>query len=171
MSPALLLRLHRNGIVYPYWTVREARTHRLGLPLACAMLSMETGGGRMVFGHDRDSHGDCPGYGWGEVTKAKYLAFRAARDATGRSNGVGACQLTSRGLQDQADGLGGCWLPRANIAVGFHYLAGKIHELGLHAGVASYNGSGPAAQHYADELLAIAERFKRAGCGSVVGIY
>lgn len=169
--PAVIVRLRRSGIAYPYWTWREAKIQRLGLPLACAMLTMESHGGAMIFGHDRDALGPCPGYGWGTVTKARYAAFKTARDATGRSNGVGACQLTSPGLQDDADALGGCWKVRPNLAVGFKYLHDKIQEHGLEIGVASYNGSGPAADHYAQEVLAIAAWFKARHCGNVIGIY
>lgn len=170
-SPAMLLRLRRNGIVEPLWAFRQAHIARLGLPLACAMLMQETGGGRNVFGHDRDRRGPCPGYGWGDVTKANYLAFRRLRDLEHRSNGVGGCQLTSPGLQDQADGLGGCWLPRCNYAVGFHYLADGIRRLGLERGVASYNGSGVAAEAYSRRVLELARHFKAVGCGNVVGVY
>jgi len=171
--PALILRLRRQGMVEPFWTWRQARIARLGLPLACAMLMQETGGGRNVFGHDADAHGPCPGYGWGTVTKTRYLAFRHLRDLEHRSNGVGGCQLTSPGLQDAADKLGGCWLPRCNFAVGFHYLADHVrqHEYDIHAGVAAYNGSGPAADAYADRVLALAEHFKAARCGTLVGAW
>lgn len=170
-NPLLLLRLRRNGIVEPFWAWRQARIARLGLPLACAMLMAETGGGRNVFGHDADKRGRCPGYGWGNVTKANYLAFRHLRDLEGRSNGVGGCQLTSPGLQNNADKLGGCWLPRCNYAIGFHYLVDHIREHGLEGGVAAYNGSGPAATAYAHRVLSLAEHFKAAKCGSLVGIW
>lgn len=167
----MLLRLRKNGMVEPFWTYRQAHIARLGLPLACAMLMAETGGGKNEFGHDRDKKGPCPGYGWGKVTKANYLAFRHLRDLEGRSNGVGGCQLTSAGLQDDADKLGGCWLPRCNFAVGFHYMADHIRTLGLPLGVAAYNGSGPAATAYSRRVLLLAEHFKAAGCGTVVGVY
>jgi hypothetical protein len=167
----MLRRLRTNGIVHPYWTYREAHAQRLGLPVGCAMLMEETGGGTMEFGHDIDARGPCPGYGWGLVTKAKYLAFRHLRDVEGRSNGVGATQLTSPGLQNEADALGGCWTPRWNIAVGFRYLAGSIREYGLERGIAAYNGSGPAALAYAQRVIALAEHFKSRGCGTVIGVY
>ena len=177
--PALILRLHKNGMVEPYWTWRQAKIARLGLPLACAMLMVETGGGHNEYGHDSDKKGHCPGWGWGTVTKANYLVFRRIRDLEGRSNGVGGCQLTSPGLQDAADKLGGCWLPRCNFAIGFHYLADHIRkaqselgaDAGLVAGVAAYNGTGAAAQAYARRVLDLAEHFKAAKCGTVVGVY
>ena len=170
-SPLLLRRLKANGILSPYWTWRQARVARLGLPVACALLTDESSGGRNEFGHDSDSLGPCPGYGWGEVTEARYLAFRRLRDLEHRSNGVGPMQLTSPSLQDQADALGGCWVVRYNLAVGFHYAHDLMAEHGPRGGLVAYNGSGPAAERYADRVLELAARFKRAGCGTVVGIY
>jgi hypothetical protein len=170
VSPALLLRLKRHGIIYPLQTVRAQRAAKLGLPLACALLVMETGGGHNEFGHDMFGSQPAPGYGWGTVTKTKYLAFRYLRDIEHRSNGVGPGQLTSISLQDEADRIGGCWVPQHNMAVGFHYLHDLILEHGLHGGCVAYNGSGPAAQRYADHLLALAEHFKAAHCGSLIGI-
>lgn len=170
VHPLLLLRLRRHGIVYPLQTLRARTTAKLGLPLACAMLVMETGGGHNEFGHDSDAGGPCPGYGWGTVTKAKYETFKALRVKEGRSNGVGPAQLTSPSLQDEADRAGGCWIPQHNMAVGFHYLHDLIKEHGLEAGCVAYNGSGPAAERYGAELLALAERFKAEKCGSVVGV-
>lgn len=165
MTPLLGLRLRRAGIVHPAATVQRARAARLGLPVACAMLMQETGGGRNVFGHDPTIF-----VGAGDVTKARYLAYRAIRDRTGECQGVGPCQLTSSGLQDQADAAGGCWVPAHNMAVGFHYLHDLILEHGLAAGVAAYNGAGPAAQRYAVRVLALADHFKAARCGTVIGI-
>lgn len=173
MSPLLLLRLRRAGIRYPYWTVRMARKAGLGLPLACAFLMEETGGGQMIYGHDEDRKGRCPGWGWGAVTEENYAAFLRLRKLEGRSNGVGGLQLTSPGLQDEADRLGGCWKVRYNFAVGFHYVVGQIkgHPGNVRAGIASYNGSGPAAQAYADRILELAAHFKEIGCGHLIGIY
>lgn len=165
-SPILLDRLRRHGIVYPYATIRAARTARLGLPLACAILIQETGGGRNEFGHDPTIF-----VGAGDVTKGKYLAYRSLRDTVREFQGVGPCQLTSGGLQDQADRLGGCWIPRFNMAVGFHFLHGLIIRHGLDGGVAAYNGSGEAAQRYARHVVALADWFKAQGCGTVVGVY
>jgi hypothetical protein len=67
-------------------------------------------------------------------------------------------QLTSLGLQDRADQLGGCWQPGPNIRVGLEFLAGNIRRMGLRPGVVAYNGSGPAAQRYGDDVLARARQ-------------
>jgi NlpC/P60 family len=171
VNPALLVRMKLKGIVYPLATVQAAQVSKLGLPLACAMLWLESGGGHNEFGHDSDSEGPCPGCGWGEVTEAKYLKFRELRDAQHRSNGVGPAQLTSVSLQNEADAAGGCWVPKHNMAVGFHYLHDLIQEFGLEQGCVHYNGSGPLADAYGQRLLATAEAFKKAKCGNLVGIY
>lgn len=170
VSPLRLRRLSRAGIVYPLATVNAARTARVGVPIACALLTIESGGGRNEFGHDSDRLGPCPGYGWGTVTEARYQAFKKLRDKEHRSNGVGPAQLTSPSLQDEADAAGGCWIPQHNIAVGLHYLHDLIAEHGLRPGIVAYNGSGPAADRYADHLLELAYRFRAAGCGVLVGI-
>jgi hypothetical protein len=165
----LPVRLRRAGIVYPVTTWQIARIARLGLPLGCAMLMQESSGGHNEFGHDPTIF-----IGAGKVTKARYLAYRALRDHTGECQGVGSCQLTSRGYQDQADKLGGCWVPRHNIAVGFHALAGLIREHGLKDGIAAYNagpGNIQAGMRYAEHVLALAEHFKAARCGTVIGVY
>lgn len=168
---ALERRLAAAGFVYPSATLAARQAAKVGLPLALAVLMQETGGGRNVFGHDADHLGPCPGYGWGEVTKAKYLAFRHLRDTQHRSNGVGPMQLTSPSLQDEADKVGGCWIPQHNIAVGLHYLHDLIkRHHGLEAGVTAYNGSGPAAEAYAAHVLALAEHYKAEGLGTVVGL-
>ncbi len=166
----LLAKLKQQGFVAPQQAILNARTAaKLGLPVAAAMLMMETGGGRNEFGSDVDRLGPCPGYGWGTVTKAKYEAFLTLRKKEGRSNGVGPAQLTSPSLQDEADKAGGCWIPQHNMAVGFHYLHDLIVEHGLQAGCAAYNGSGPAADAYGRHLVALAEHYKAIGLGTVVG--
>lgn len=156
MRAPLAVRLRRAGIVHPLWTIRYAAMHGVPLNVACAVLMQESGGGANEFGHDPTIF-----VGAGVVTKAKYLAYRAARNRLDECQGVGPMQLTSRGLQDEADVYGGCWNPRANIAVGMHFLGERIaaHPDNLGAGVASYNGSGTAATRYALHVLAIAAHF------------
>ena len=152
----LTLRLRRAGIVHPFWTIRYARAHAVPLADACAVLMLETGGGANEFGHDPTIFA-----GAGPVTKAKYLAYRAARNRTGECQGVGPMQLTSAAWQDYADRLGGCWQPRWNIAAGMALLGIDIarHPGNLHAGIAAYNGSGPQADLYATHALAVADHF------------
>jgi hypothetical protein len=165
-QPTILIRLQRAGMVYPYWTWRQAKVARLGLPLACALLMQESAGGHNEFGHDPTI-----AVGWGTVTKAKYLAYRKLRDEGHGCQGVGPCQLTAAGYQDEADRLGGCWIPRLNCAVGFHALHGLVAAHGLQAGVAAYNGSGPAAERYSQRVLALAAHFKEQKCGTLIGVW
>lgn len=152
----LALRLRQAGIVYPVWTNRAAHLHNVPLPLLCAFLMQETGGGRNVFGHDPTIF-----VGAGDVTQAKYLAYRHLRDFTHECQGVGPMQLTSRSLQDAADQAGGCWIPRVNIAVGAHLIRQLLDQ---HPGnptdaYAAYNGSGPAARRYAIRIAALRQHF------------
>lgn len=139
--------MRRAGIVNPVWTYLEARRAGLPLRLACALLDQESGGGHNVFGHDPSIYA-----GAGAVTEAKYRAYKAARGQT-RMQGVGPCQLTWWSTQDKADYYGGCWKPRFNMRVGFELLAGNIRRYGLRDGIRAYNGSGPAAEHYATSVL------------------
>jgi hypothetical protein len=125
-----------------------------GLDLACAavLLEKESAGGRNVWGHDAVATGGIYVKG-GEVTKAAYLAYKARRAELG-AQGVGPCQLTWRGFQDRADDRGGCWDWHVNAAVGFETLSGLVRRHGERAGFRRYNGSGPAAERYADDAMA-----------------
>lgn len=113
------IRLRRAGIVNPIITVQEA--DRVGVPydVLATILDMETGGGKNVFGHDPG--GAVTG---GKVTKERYLEYRRAltQGAGKFPQGVGPMQLTSLGLQNEADRMGGCWIPRYNIRVGARFL-------------------------------------------------
>lgn len=125
----------------------------VGLELACAavLLEKESGGGRNVWGHDAVPTGGF--YDKGDpVTRDAYLAWKPHRGRLG-SQGVGPCQLTWSGYQDQADALGGCWDPAVNMRVGFRVLADLIGQHGARDGFRRYNGSGPAAQRYADDAM------------------
>jgi hypothetical protein len=153
-SPLLVLRMRGLGMRIPVRTYMAARHTGLSLALGCAVLMQESGGGINEFGHDPTIYA-----GAGTVTKTKYLAYRAERDRTGKCQGVGPMQLTSKGYQDQADQLGGCWRPLRNLWVGFSVLATNIRRDGLHDGVRAYNGSGPAAEQYAYRVIARAEGY------------
>lgn len=141
------------GIKRPDVTVRAAAEAGLELAVACVMLMGESGGGRMVWGHDPVDTGGLYTKG-GLVTRENYLTYRAAMRAgrIGRQ-GVGDCQLTSSEFQDRGDQLGGCWDPYANQLAGFIGLADRIRSFGLRNGFRAYNGSGPAAEAYADQRM------------------
>ena len=121
----------------------RARVARHGVPvsLVCAVLEVETGF-QNVFGHDSVRNPvKSPPRGLLAVTQDRYKQYLRFRRQGLGNQGVGPMQLTSPGLQDRADALGGCWKVDPNIRVGVEYLAGNIQRLGLYRGVAAYNGS------------------------------
>ena len=154
---ALIVRMRRIGMRIPVRTLIAARSTGLNLALGCSVLMQESGGGLNEFGHD-----PTVAVGWGIVTEAKYRAYCRLRDhpAAGRNcQGVGPCQLTAYPFQQRADRAGGCWKPLVNMRVGFGALAENIRRDGLREAVRAYNGSGPAAERYADVVLARAEGY------------
>ena len=159
LTPAdalLIRRLRSVGVLIPVRCLIAARGCGLNVALAASLLIQESGGGQNVYGHDPTIFA-----GAGQVTEANYHVYRAERVASGnrRMQGVGPCQLTYWTLQDAADALGGCWKPLANMRVGFSHLAEAVRRSGLRAGVAAYNGSGPAADAYAQAVIERADRF------------
>lgn len=136
----------------------EARVAGLSQSLALALRTQESGikGDGNVFGHDPTIF-----VGAGEVTEAKYLAYKRARGPRGAGGmqGVGPLQLTFYTFQDRADKLGGCWLVRFNYQVGFEDLA---HLMQVYRGkdnptrwaLAVYNGGAARPNwKYAREVL------------------
>ena len=156
---ALARAIRAGGGRFETIVAREAGRAGLPVALACAVLEKETGF-RNVFGHDavRNPIKSPPG-GLLAVTEDNYRQYLAHRRRGLGNQGVGPMQLTSPSLQDRADQLGGCWKPGPNIRVGLEFLAGNIRRLGLRGGVVAYNGSGPAAQRYGDDVLAAARRW------------
>jgi hypothetical protein len=148
------LRARKAGARYARIIVQEAKREGVPLSLAFAICEQETGF-RNVFGHDPTIF-----MGAGEVTKKKYLAYKAQRGTT-RMQGVGPMQLTWWSTQDLADKEGGCWRPRCNIRIGLRTLRQNIASKGIHAGVAAYNGSGAAAERYAASVLEKQARWHR----------
>lgn len=146
---ARILHARSRGIKMPVRAFLAARKARIPFYVACAFLMQETAGGENVFGHDPGNFS-----GAGEVTKAKYLAYKRARQAGKGMQGVGPVQLTWWEFQDQADALGGCWKPYCNMVVGFTL----IHDYHLetaswHEAAKRFNGS----EEYAKQMDA---RFK-----------
>jgi len=141
-------------ILIPEIAIEEAR--RVGCPLdvACAMLTMESGGGRNVFGHDRQKcpDGQLPYRKGGEVTERTYRAYLSKRSQCGMQ-GVGPTQLTYYTFQDQADGLGGCWQPEINCRVGFGILAGYLRTGSVRDAMSRYNTGRPGESPYATRAL------------------
>lgn len=144
------------GIVDPDVVSETAARTGLPLALACALLDQESRGGHNVWGHDggvavRTAGTYVPG---SEVTAAAYRAYRQLADTEAIiRQGVGPCQLTARSWQDAADARGGCWDPKANMLAAFTGLVAMVNKYGLPDGVRRYNGSGPAAERYRDQVL------------------
>jgi hypothetical protein len=137
--------------------VKYARMYGVPISLAFALFEHESGF-RKVFGHDPTIF-----VGAGLVTKAKFVAYRAARRASGNRlmQGVGEGQLTWWETQDLADRYGGCHTAAANVQVALLTLAARIREHGEAKGIARYNGSGPAAEAYSRNLRARAAAWHR----------
>lgn len=156
-----------NGILRAPEVVELAAAAGLELAAAAVLLEKESGGGRNVWGHDAVNTAGSYIKG-SPVTKEAYFAYRDAVHArhAGRQ-GVGPCQLTYGPFQDEADALGGCWDWRCNVRVGFRILAQGIKAGGIRAGFRQYNGSGPAAERYANDAMAhlAVWRTRLAGCG------
>ena len=148
-TPALVAKLKRRGIKYPVRTITAAARAGIPLSLACAELDQESGGGYNVFGHDPVAPPQIKG---GPVTLRRYKLYKEMRKRGLGMQGVGPMQLTYYTLQDKADAAGGCHRPYINMLIGFEQLAALIKEHGRHAGIAAYNGSGPAARRYADQV-------------------
>ena len=154
-------RLRAAGARYEDAIIREARRHGVPVSLVCAILEVETGF-QNVFGHDAVRNPvKSPPRGLMAVTEDRYKQYLLFRRQGLGNQGVGPMQLTSPGLQDRADALGGCWKVDPNIRVGVEFLAGNIQRLGLYRGVAAYNGS----TAYADKVLPLEKKW-RAKIGS-----
>ena len=153
-DPGMVEHLERRGVLRAAAVIDIAHNAGLGLAEACTMLEKESGGGRNVFGSDGVSTGGA--YRKGEaVTEENYKAYKAARLAKrAGAQGVGPTQLTWPPLQIRADELGGCWRPEVNMRVGFEHLRDLIKAYGTRGGFRRYNGSGPAAERYADDAMA-----------------
>lgn len=149
-------KLYKLGITAPAATIEACQRTGLPVALAASVLTQESGGGHNVWGHDPTIFAGGPTGDNRPVTKTDYLAYKAKRVASGNRlmQGVGPMQLTYWSIQDQADAAGGCWDPLANMQTGFSHLAAAVHRAGLRNAVVAYNGSGPAAEHYADTVLA-----------------
>ena len=131
----------------------------LELAVACATTELETGG-RHIYGADPASAWMNSGpFGtlWEQpVTEANYKWFVGRVKGGSVSNGVGVKQLTSLSLLEAADARGGAWNPQHNCAEGDRFFLGLVHQAGsLWAAFRDYNGSGPAAEAYADRAVAL----------------
>jgi cell wall-associated NlpC family hydrolase len=159
MTDEQLIKIIGRQLRNPELILQESRKAGLSLPLACALIEQESHG-RNVFGHDPTR--SIPDEWKGEqVTAARYRHYKRNRQQGLGMQGVGLAQLTWYQYQDRADALGGCYRPEVNLRVGFSVLRGHVRVLGLRQGIARYNGSGSAAQRYADQVLAKLKVWRR----------
>ena len=154
-DPALIVRLRKLGCPYPIRLITEAGKTGLSVPLGCSLVVQESGW-QNIFGHDPTIF-----VGAGTVTEVKYHAYLAEAQRTGLVQGIGTTQLTFLPYALEADKLGGAWIIANQLQIGFGILAEHVRTDGLHSGVAAYNGSGPAAEAYADEVIARAVTFAK----------
>lgn len=136
----------------------------LELAVACTTTELETGG-RSVYGADPASSwmNDGPfGTLWEQpVTESNYKWFIGHVKAGAVSNGVGVKQLTSLSLLEAADARGGAWQVQHNCAEGDRFFVELLHQAGsLWAAFRDYNGSGPAADAYANRAVALVETWR-----------
>jgi hypothetical protein len=140
----LYARRARRAGVPPEWpslTIEAAVKAKIPRSRGLALVQTETNF-RNVYGHDPTIFA-----GAGQVTEHNYARYKRERGRT-QMQGVGPCQLTWWELQDRADRMGGCWRPEVNMLVGLSWLREQCRRLGVGPGIASYNGTGAAAQAY-----------------------
>jgi len=147
----------RAGVLIPEIMVQAAAMENIEWSVACSILEGESGGGKNIWGADGGMNVRTNGTYKPRtpVTRAAYLAYRTEMRA-GRiiRQGAGPCQCTSAQYQDTADALGGTWDPLANCRSGFRGMGALIRKYGVRGGARRYNGSGDAAEIYADRFLA-----------------
>lgn len=165
--PSAVDVLRQQAILNPEDTIAAASAAGLPLAVMCAKLNRESrvkvngviASGQNVWGGDRVAGRGTLYTPGAVVTREAYERYRAERRA-GRagSQGVGPSQLTYFAFQDQADALGGCWIPRWNLQVGAAEMARCLRVGGgslRHAGAIYNSGKRyddprcpPAAQEY-----------------------
>ncbi len=168
----------RNGAWYIRDIITACEKHNLPIAAGMALIQKETGF-RNVWGHDRavgqraqlgfKYSGIADSLAGEKVKKKDYLNYKRNRSVSG-AQGVGPAQLTFGGFQDQADKLGGCWKPAANIMVGVGVLAGNYHKnmragmdrsRALQLAAQAYNGSGPAAEKYGRDYMVLYDVWRK----------
>lgn len=150
MTPADLIT--GAGIERANDIIEVARETGLFLPIAVTLVQKESNG-RNVWGADPVATGGTY-VKRSVVTREAYEAYREKRRAgLVGMQGVGPTQLTWWEFQDRADAQGGCWDYRTNLRVGFQILADLQRQYGVREGFRRYNGSGPAAEKYADDAM------------------
>jgi hypothetical protein len=157
-----------HGIQRPAEVIELAARAGLELAAAATLLQKESGGGKNIYGHDAVDTGGFYVKG-GPVTKANFTDYKKHRKQLG-AQGVGPTQLTLPAFQDRADARGGCWDWKVNALVGFEILAGLVTAHGVHDGFRAYNGSGPAAERYADDAVVKLSAWRQRLQGAMSGM-
>jgi hypothetical protein len=148
----------RQGFLHSNRMVRALRAANIQPQTAAALLTMETGNGRGVYGHDPVATGGCYAPG-APVTRQNCDCYKRFRGTPGRNmQGVGPAQLTWWEFQDRADRLGGCWRPYPNMLVGFQIIRAYVDAgASIWEAYRRYNG----AAAYADKAVAWRTEWER----------
>lgn len=152
-------RTYRAGVPFgdSRTTIRACRATGLLYRYGFAMVEQESAWAN-VFGADGSApymHAHEP------VTRARLddLLYHVHRGYT--SNGVGWTQLTYSGFLYEAEARGGAERPYVQCLVGFQALHDLMRLHGVWAGARAYNGTGPAADNYANALIARGTKWLR----------
>lgn len=157
------------GVRNPQVTAEACRRTGLDPAAGITKVMLETSGGArpgepMIWGHDpRDPQG-CYTKG-GPVTRANVECYMRGPMRNGNRQGCGDAQLTSAEYQDRGEALGGMHLPLPNQQAGAVGLAALQKRYGVRDGFRRYNGSGSAAERYADKAMLRYERARAALAG------
>lgn len=146
-------RARKAGARHALKIMQEARRAGLAPDLAYALVEQESAF-RNIFGCD---HGPGKAFCHQGVTRERVQTLLNS----GLANGVGLTQLTYIPFVREANRIGGAHRPRYQLRVGFKVLKDNIKRSGYRAGIRSYNGSGPAAERYADLLIARRAKWHR----------
>ena len=160
-------RARRAGARYSLRIILESLDAGIPRSAGFALVQKETNF-RNVFGHDPVRSIPISWRGT-TVTKDKYLTYKRNRQNGLGMQGVGPTQLTWYTFQDDADRLGGCWVPKHNIRVGIHHFASlykgfrRSHSQrnALRLAAQNYNGTGSAAVSYGWDFLRQYDRWHR----------
>lgn len=147
----LARRARRHGARYCLRIIWEARRAGIPISLGFALVEHESAF-RNICGHDPGGpHLGAP------VTR------RVVQDIlrSSVSNGIGLTQLTYKGYIREAERLGGAHRPKYQLRVGFQAIGNLIERYGEVDGIKRYNGDGPAAVRYSQDVRAAAGRWHR----------
>jgi len=156
----LLKAAAANGIVNGPDALAAAIYSRTDFSIVCTSLLMESYGGRNMWGGDPGGDALPTDLFEQDVTPAGWATYWANVKRGLRTNGCGPGQLTSEGLQEAANSIGGCWLPGPNMKVAAIFMRQLLAATGGDITLAyqHYNGSGPAAIAYGQRAAAIEAR-------------